>query len=84
MTPDEGDHEFFRKNMPGVNHLVTKISHSGKDIGGSKAVLMASQLCLHPGEFWRLVDCSLSEQAWETIVRQRCPNGTNPLMRRGY
>jgi hypothetical protein len=84
MIPDEGDHEFFRKNIPGVNHLVTKISHSGKDIGDAKATRMANQLCLHLREFWSLVDCPLSEEDWEAIVRQRCPNGTNPLTRRGY
>lgn len=83
MSPDEGDHEFFRKNITGVNHLVTKVSHSGKDIEDAKATRMANQLCLQLGEFWRLIDCSLSERDWETIVRQRCPNGTNPFMRRG-
>jgi hypothetical protein len=84
MTPDEGDHEFFRKDIPGVNQLVTKISHSGKDIGDAKATRMANQLCLQLREFWRLIDCSISEQDWEAIVRDRCPNGTNPLVRRTY
>jgi hypothetical protein len=84
MTPRQGDHEFFHKTIPGVYKLVTKISHGGGEIDDSNGSLMATQLCLHLREFWRLIDCSLSEQDWERIVRQRCANGHNPLLRRGY
>ena len=45
--------------------------------------VVANQLCLQLSEFWRLVDCSLSELDWVAVVRRRCPNGTNPFMRRG-
>jgi hypothetical protein len=84
MVPDEGDHEFFRKNIPGVYHMVTKVSHGGREIDDELGNRMAIQLCLRLREFWRLIDCSLSEEAWEAIVRQRCRGGHNPLMTRRY
>ncbi len=44
---------------------------------------MANQLCLQLAEFWRLIDCPLSEEESGLIlVRERCSGGRNPFLRR--
>jgi hypothetical protein len=43
---------------------------------------MANQLCLQLAEFWRLVDCPMTEDEWDELVRQRCVGGRNPFLRR--
>jgi hypothetical protein len=82
MERDESHHHMFRKTIEGVTQLITRISHSAGEIDDGLGKLMASQLCLQLREFWRLVDCNLSEEAWEQLVRQRCTGGRNPFLRR--
>lgn len=84
MERDENHHHMYRKTLEGVTHLVTRISHgSGGEIGDGLGGLMAKQLCLQLREFWDLVDCPLSEDAWADLVRQRCAGGRNPFLGRG-
>lgn len=82
MERDESHHTMFRKTIEGVTHLVTRISHSSKEIDDGLAKLMANQLCLQQSEFWELIDCPLSEADWDEIVEDRCADGTNPFLRR--
>ena len=82
MERDEKHHHMFRKTLEGVTHLVTRISHGSKEIDDGLGKLMASQLCLQLQEFWRLVDCPLSEHDWNRIIRERCAQGHNPFLGR--
>lgn len=80
MERDESHHRMFRKTIDGVTTLVTRLSHSGGDVGDVLAKKMSNQLCLQLKEFWQLVDCHLSEEKWEQIVAERCPDGRNPFL----
>lgn len=82
MQRDENHHHMFRKRLGGVTHLVTRISHGSSEIPDSLAKLMANQLCLQLREFWNLVDCPLTEDEWDALVRARCTDGRNPFLRR--
>jgi hypothetical protein len=83
MERDEGHHTMFRKQIEGVTQLVTRISHSSKEINDGLARLMGNQLCLQLKEFWDLVDCPLTQEEWERLVRERCVDGRNPFLFRG-
>ena len=72
----------FRKTLEGVTHLVTRISHRSRPIDDYLGKLMANQLCLQLREFWQLVDCPLSEQDWDELIRARCAQGRNPFLGR--
>ena len=78
----DSHHHMFRKTLGGVTHLVTRLSHSGGDVNDRLGKLMANQLCLQLREFWELVDCSLSEDAWDALIRERCVGGRNPFLGR--
>lgn len=82
MERDDTHHRMFRKTLEGVTHLVTRISHGGQEIDDGLGKLMAHQLCLQLAEFWRLVDCPLSEADWDALIRARCGGGRNPFLRR--
>ena len=82
MERDEAHHHMFRKSLDGVTHLVTRMSHGVREIDDGLAKLMANQLCLQLGEFWKLVDCPMTEEEWDALVRQRCSGGVNPFLRR--
>lgn len=82
MERDESHHHMFRKSLEGVTHLVTRISHDAREIDDGLGHLMANQLCLQLREFWRLIDCSMAEEEWNNLVRQRCTEGRNPFLRR--
>lgn len=79
MQRTESHHHMFRKEVDGVTTLVTRVSHDAKEIGDGLGLLMGRQLCLHLKEFWRLVDCPLSEEDWDAIVESRCQDGRNPF-----
>ena len=79
MQPDESHHHMFRKEIAGVTHVVTRISHSAKEIPDILGKLMAAQCYLRLKEFWELVDCPLSEKDWEALIRSRCVDGKNPF-----
>jgi hypothetical protein len=82
MERDENHHHMFRKTIDGVTHLVTRTSHGMDEVGDSLAKLMARQCCLQLREFWSLVDCTLDEEGWNRLVRQRCAGGRNPFLGR--
>ena len=82
MVQDQKHHEMYRKTIEGVTHLVTRISHNSKPINDTLGSLMAKQCCLQLKEFWRLVDCPLSEEQWDGLVRERCSGGRNPFIGR--
>lgn len=77
---DSGHHVMLKKSVDGKVTLVTRISHSSKEIGDNLAGLMARQCALRPREFWALVDCTLSQTGWDGLVRVRCPRGQNPYL----
>jgi len=80
MERDENHHHMFRKTVDGVTQLVTRISHGSDEINDSLGKLMGNQLCVQLREFWRLVDCPLTEDEWDRIVRERCVDGRNPFL----
>ena len=83
MERDRAHHHImFRKSIDGVTQLVTRISHSAKDIDNGLGKLMGNQCCLQLREFWDLVDCPLDEDTWDRLVRERCPDGRNPFLGR--
>lgn len=82
MERDQTHHTMFRKTLEGVTHLVTRISHGEKEIDDGLGKLMANQLCLQLAEFWRLVDCPLTEEEWNRLVAERCAHGRNPFLGR--
>ena len=82
MVCDENHHHMLRKEIKGVTTLVTRISHNSDEITRDIAKLMGSQCCLQIAEFWDLVDCPLTADAWDALVAERCVDGLNPLL--GY
>jgi len=82
MTPSENHHHMYRKTIDGVTTLVTRMSHGSTTIGDGLGKLMAAQCALQLREFWDLVDCTLSAEEWDLLVKQRCTDGRNPFLRR--
>jgi hypothetical protein len=82
MDRDENHHTMFRKTIDGVTHVVTRMSHGAREIDDGLGKLMANQLCLQLREFWALVECPLTEEEWDALIRQRCSGGRNPFLRR--
>ncbi len=82
MERDESHHHMFRKTLDGVTTIVTRLSHSHDEIGAALAKRMANQCCLQLREFWDLVDCPLSEEEWNRLVKERCSDGRNPFIGR--
>jgi hypothetical protein len=83
MEQDENHDHMFRKSVDGATHLVTRTSHGAKEIGDELGKRMASQCALQLREFWELVDCTLTEDGWDKLVRERCSDGRNPFLNRG-
>jgi len=81
MERDETHHLMFRKTIGGVTHLVTRISHSAREIDDGLGKLMANQCCLQLREFWDLVDCPMTAEEWYIKVAERCAEGRNPFLR---
>src|SRR5919199_3763053 len=82
MAQDENHHEMYRKTVEGVTHLVTRISHNARQIDDGLGTFMAHQCCLRLREFWSLVDCPMSEEHWNNLIRDCCSGGRNPFLRR--
>jgi hypothetical protein len=76
-------HIMFHKDIDGVTQVVTRISHGASEIGDTIGKLMANQCFLRLREFWQLVDCSLTESAWDETVRTRSVGGRNPFLGAG-
>lgn len=69
----EGDHTYYiYHTADGRKTLAkTKVSHSGKDIADPILGMMARQCKLTAPQFRNLVDCPLSREAYETILRNQ-------------
>lgn len=69
----EGDHAFFTYYTPGGKRtaIFTKASHSHKVIPKVLMGLMARQCKLTAGEFHELVDCTLSREGYDALLRER-------------
>lgn len=80
MTPGNSHHTMFVKDVDGVVHLVTRVSHSATDLDDHLLALMGHQCALQLKEFVKLVDCTLTESDWDELVRTRCPDGRNPFL----
>ena len=81
MAQHENHHHMLTKTVDGVTEVVTRMSHDGKkEISGTLAKLMGHQCFLHPAEFWNLIDCPLSEDAWKKLIAERCVDGRNPFI----
>lgn len=80
VVSENRHHVMFHKEIDGVTTLITRISHSATEIGDGLGNLMAKQCALRLREFWNLVDCPLSQEQWDALVRERCANGRNPFM----
>ena len=84
MVQDAGDHEMFRKTLDVTTTLITKISWRGRrhDVAVGVVSAMAKQTCLQLAEFKDLIDCVLSEEQWDTRIRERCFDGRNLFLHR--
>lgn len=72
MTPTNTHHVMYRKVVSdGGGPVITRISHGAKEISQSLISKMARQCELTSQEFRALVECSLSEVAWDELVRVR-------------
>lgn len=80
MERDESHHHMFRKRVEGVTTLVTRMSHNAQEVDDGLAGMMSKQLCLQLKEFWELIDCPMTQEKWEEIVAERCPDGRNPFL----
>lgn len=73
FIPSEGDHTYYcyytTQNKKTI--VRTKVSHSGKDIGDLLLDRMAHQCKLTNGQFRNLVDCPLSRDQYESILRDK-------------
>ena len=82
MERTESHHHMFRKRVGDVTVMVTRISHGMRQIDDKLGRLMGKQLYLRLAEFWKLVDCPLTEEEWDALVAERCQGGQNPFLHR--
>lgn len=73
FAASEGDHSYYiYHTADGRKTLAkTKVSHSGKDIADPILGMMARQCKLTVPQFRNLVDCPLSREAYEDILREQ-------------
>ncbi len=71
FVPSEGDHTyyFFYTTTNKKTIVKTKVSHSKKDIDDNLLSQMARQCKLTNAQFRNLVDCPLSREEYEEILR---------------
>ena len=71
FAASEGDHTYYiYHTADGRKTLAkTKVSHSGKDIADKVLGMMARQCRLTAPQFRDLVDCPLSREAYEGILK---------------
>ena len=73
FAASEGDHSYYiYHTADGRKTLAkTKVSHSGKDIADPILGMMARHCKLTAPQFRNLVDCPLSREAYEDILREQ-------------
>lgn len=71
----ENDHTWFVYHAKdgGITRARTKLSHGsgGQDISDSLLARMAKQVRLSSADFRRLIDCPLSRENYEKLLRQQ-------------
>lgn len=69
----QGDHEFYTYHTPAGRRtaIFTKCSHSHKVIPKVLMAQMARQCRVTVGEFHELVDCTLSGEGYDALLRER-------------
>jgi hypothetical protein len=83
MVADDGTHHVMLKlTVDGHATAVTRISHGTREIDEGLGKLMARQCYLQLREFWDLVDCPMSAEAWVAKVKERAQGGRNPFIGR--
>ena len=71
MLHTESHHHLYTKSVEGVVQLMTRISRSEDELDDHLLGAMASQCALRKKEFVDLVDCPLTEAAWDDLIRSR-------------
>lgn len=80
MEPADAHHKMFSKTHDGLITLKTRVSHGSTTIGDELISRMAKQCALRTAEFVALIECTLSQEAWEALVSERCVGGRNPYL----
>src|SRR5579871_2178995 len=71
FTSRQGDHTYFHFCVNGKKtKIYTKISHGENEIGDRLLGMMARQLRLSKRDFLELVDCPLSLDEYQRVLRQ--------------
>ncbi len=72
FSAETGDHHYFRLFLNGKDTgIYTKTSHNGQDIGDMLISKMAKQLYMDKAFFKDFVDCSKSQEDYETLLREQ-------------
>ncbi|MBQ6011270.1 MAG: hypothetical protein IJL17_22250 [Kiritimatiellae bacterium] len=73
LSEAEGDHTYYIYfTLDGRKTVAkTKVSHSGKDISDPVLGMMARQCKLAGPKFYDLVDCPLSRESYEQILKDQ-------------
>ena len=72
FTEREGDHHFFdyyHRNKK--TRVVTKLSHSSKEVSDGLLGAMARQIGLTGPEFRAYIDCTLSAENYKALLLER-------------
>ena len=81
MEQDDTHHHVYKKTVEGVTEIITRMSHGARTIDDRLGKAMAAQCCLQLKEFWNLVDCPMSEEEWDTLIKERGHGDRNPYLR---
>ncbi len=73
FVESEGDHTYYIYHTADGRKTIakTKVSHSGKDISDRILGMMARQCKLVSPQFLNLVDCPLSRESYEQILKDQ-------------
>ncbi len=69
-TSRNPDHRWYELKLPGLPTIVTKVSHSRKEIGQKLESKIARQLHVRRPFFNGMIGCSNSAQAYERQLRE--------------
>ena len=73
FTEERGDHLYFHYYDEKGNKTIawTKLSHSANEIGEPLISQMAKQTQLSKPEFERLINCTLSKEDYNSILKKK-------------
>jgi hypothetical protein len=72
------DHRYYELNVPGVETIITKFSHSNQEISDDLQGKIAGQLLVRNRFFAGMLDCTNSREAYIEQIQ------TNPFRRVPY